>query len=153
MNYFLDAAGFMPNRSKTRLTKDSNNVFKELNSYIKTVKSISSTNQYNNIIKKIVSLVNNKILPSRKFPIYDNEIIPISKSAPLTEKTPWGDVVLKNVDVDKNYIRKLLVVAKYGVLGFEIHKKKHEKLKILEGVCIVLYSNHAKSGWKSGKIN
>jgi len=92
-------------------------------------------------------------LPSAKFATYETEVIPISKSAPLTEKTAWGGVALKKVDVEKNYIRKLLVIAKHGVLGFEIHKLKHEKLKILEGVCIVLFSNHANSNWKQGKIS
>lgn len=129
-------------------------ILKKLTSYIKTLQPVSRTVQYNSVIKKIVSLTKNiEILPKAKFPIYDKEIIPISKSVPLTEKTPWGGVSLKKIDVEKNYIRKLLVIAKHGVLGFEIHKLKHERLKILEGVCIVLYSNHANPNWKKGKIS
>lgn len=87
-----------------------------------------------------------------KFPIYNKEIIPISKPARLTERTAWGGVALKKVDVEKDYIQKLLVINAYGLLGFEIHKLKHEQLKILEGVCLVLYSNHADPNWKQGEV-
>lgn len=153
MTYFLDATDFVSRTSKKHFTKDVDKVFKELVAYIKTIKSISATDQYNNFIKKIISIFkNNKILPASKFSIYDKEVIPISKSAPLTEKTPWGGVVLKKVDVDRDYIKKLLVVSQYGILGFEIHKEKHERLKILEGACIVLFSNHTNSNWKQGKV-
>ena len=146
MSYFLDANGFV--------SKNTDPIFKKLAAYIKTVKSITTTDQYNTFIKKVILIFrDSKILPSTKFPIYEKEIVQISKSVPLTEKTPWGGVVLKNVDVDKDYIRKLLVIGKHGVLGFEIHKLKHERLKIIEGVCIVLYSNHANAKWKEGKIS
>lgn len=153
MNYFLDVTGFVSKESKSHLAKGSNNVFKELNSYIQTVNTITSASQYNNIIKKLVFIVNNKIFTSEKSPMYNKEIIPISKSEPLTERTPWGGVAPKEVHVDKNHIKKLLVIAKHGVLGLEIHKLKHEKLKILEGICIVLYSNHSRHDWKPGKIS
>lgn len=154
MNYFFNANNFLTKNGRKYLSKNNRRILKELTNYINKSKQISTTSQYNNTVKKIVSIVKNiKILPKAKFAIYHKEIIPISKSAPLTEKTPWGGVSLKNVDVEKNYIRKLLVVAKWGVLGFEIHKLKHEKLKILEGICMALYPNHAKSNWKQGGIS
>lgn len=152
MNYFLDASNLLTRRAKRYFRKD-NQAFLELANYFKTIRSINSTAQYNNILQKIVSSAKNgKPLPIKNFPIYEKEILPISKSAPLTEKTAWGGVSLKKVDVEKNYIRKLLVIGRYGVLGFEIHKLKHERLKILEGACIVLYSNHGSRNWEPGKI-
>ena len=138
MKYFLNSAGFAS---------------REVNSYVKTIKSIATTSQYDNIVKKLISLFKNKSLDSAKFTLFYKEKVAISKSKPLTEKTPWGGVALKKVDVGKNYIRKLLVIKKHGVLGFEIHKLKHEKLKIVEGTCIVLYSSHSKPGWKPGKVS
>ena len=153
MHYFLDATGFISKKSKIHLAKNANPTFKKLASYIKTVKSITTTDQYNIFIKKVISIFrNSKLFPAKQFPVFDKEIIAISKSAPLTEKTPWGGVVLKNADVEKDYIRKLLVIGKNGVLGFEIHKLKHERLKIIEGVCMVLYSNHSNTKWQPGKI-
>jgi len=154
MSYFLDFTGFLSEKSKKYLIKDVDNVFRELVEYIKTVKSISTTDQYNSFIKKIISIFkDSKVLPATKSSTYEKEIIPISKSSPLTEKTRWGGVALKKVDVDKNFIKKLLVIAKNGVLGFEVHKQKHENLKVLEGACIVLYSNHASPTWRKGKIS
>lgn len=154
MTYFFNAHNFLTKNADKYLSRKSKQSLKDLTSYIKRSKPVNKTVQYNRIVKRIVSIAKNiKILPDAKFPIYNKEIIPISKSAPLTEKTSWGGVALKNVDVEKNYIRKLLVIAKHGVLGFEIHKLKHEKLKILEGICIVLYSNQAKGNWKQGKIS
>ncbi len=153
MNYLLDSNNFLTKNASKYLSQNNGQVLKELTNYINKSKHISTTSQYNNTIKKIVSIVKNiKILPSLKFSLYNKEIVSISKSAPLTEKTAWGGVSLKNVDVEKDYIRKFLVIAKHGVLGFEIHKLKHERLKILEGVSIVLYSNHGSRNWKQGKI-
>ena len=37
-------------------------------------------------------------------------------------------------------------------MGFEYHKLKHEKLKILEGKCVLFYSNHKSKGWEKGQI-
>lgn len=154
MTYFFDANNFLTKNANQYLSKNNRQFLKELINYINSSKQISTAPQYNNIVKKIVSIVKNiKTLPAATFPIYNREIIPISKSAPLTEKTPWGGVALKKVDVEKDYIRKLLVIARHGVLGFEIHKLKHEKLKILEGICIVLYSNHSNISWKLGKVS
>lgn len=154
MNYFFNANNFLTKNARKYLSKNNRQILKELTNYINKSKQISTTSQYNSIVKSIVTIVKNiKILPKSKFPIYNKEIIPILKSVPLAEKTQWGGVSLKNVDVEKNYIRKLLVIGKHGVLGFEIHKLKHENLKILEGACIVLYSNHANPSWKKGIIS
>lgn len=154
MNHFLDTSNFLTKSAKKYLGKDTEYVVKKLLVCIKTVKSINTANEYNNIVQKIVKLFKNEdLLPRIKSPLFEKEIVQISKSAPLTEKTVWGGVSLKKVDVGKNFIKKLLVIGQYGILGFEIHKQKHERLKILEGVCIVLFSNHADPNWKKGKIS
>ena len=84
--------------------------------------------------------------------LFKDELIQINKGKPLTEKTQWGGVSLKKVDVARDFIQKLLVINTYGILGFEIHKYKLEKLKILEGTCLVLYSNHKANEWKKGRV-
>lgn len=84
---------------------------------------------------------------------FSDELEAILKDAPLTHKTVWGGVVYKFVDVKNNKIKKLLVVKAGGVLGFEYHKKKLEKLRVMEGSCLLFSSKHNKQGWKKGNVN
>lgn len=113
---------------------------------------ISTSEQYNHAIVDMIRSVRGIVLQKSSSSRFSKEIRQIQASAPLSEKTIWGGVTLKKVDVEQNFIQKLLVIKKYGVLGFEIHKKKLEKLKILEGTCIVLYSNHGKKQHSKGEI-
>lgn len=114
---------------------------------------IKNTAEYNLILRKIITIMKRYKLPKVNNLIHKREIKEIFRSAPLSEKTVWGGVTLKKVDVEKDFIQKLLVVNKLGILGFEIHNFKHEKLRILEGVCLVLYSNHHHNDWKKGRVS
>ncbi len=102
--------------------------------------SIANARQYNAILKRIYTLSRN-ITSTKRSVSFRNELAGITKKLPLTEKVPWGGVALKKVDVEKDFIQKLLIIKKGGVLGFEIHKKKKEHLKVLEGYCIVFFIN------------
>ena len=112
----------------------------------------SSRHEYLKMVRSIISSVSRSSLKLSTSNAYQREIIPIKRGHPLTQKTPWGGVSLKEVDVGNDHIRKLLVIKKFGLLGFEYHRKKHEHLRIVDGSCIVLYSNHKSSNWKKGKV-
>lgn len=152
MSYHLDSKNLLTKSSKTIFGRGSK-FERTLSEYAAKTGRIDTEKQYNSIIKNLINISKKFNFPSKKSHLYDKEIAEIKKSAPLTEKTAWGGVSLKKVDVNRNYIRKLLVIGKCGVLGFEIHKMKHERLKILEGLCIVLYSNHEKRNWEPSKIS
>ena len=116
-------------------------------------KVFKTKTDFQNFLQFTIEKYNKENKKSPKTKLFDKEIKHIKNKIPLTEQTPWGGVSLKKVDVTKDFIQKLLVVQKYGILGFEIHKKKLEKLIILEGSCLILYSNHKSKNWKIGKIS
>lgn len=128
------------------------NLLKLLKSHLGSFKSIDNEKEYNLLLASIINLIKQNKSDSQKSPLLEKEIGPIQNSKPLTEKTPWGGVALKKVDVEKDYIRKLLVIKQFGILGFEIHKYKVEKLRVLEGECLFIYSNHKAKVWKSGNV-
>lgn len=121
-------------------------------SRIRNLKPVSTLEQYTLAILEIIEAVRGISYHKTSSTLFEKELHHIKRSEPLSEKTPWGGVVLKKVDVAKDYIQKLLVIKEYGVLGFEIHRKKLEKLKVLEGTCIALYSNHKNKQYKKGGI-
>jgi len=105
---------------------------------------IDSENEYNDFLKKIASVAR-KYYGSqsrKKNSLFEKEIKLIETQKALSQKTVWGCVNLKQVDVDKDFIRKLLVIRQFGFLGFEIHDFKIEKLNILEGECLIISSKH-----------
>ena len=107
-----------------------------------TKKITKNEQDYNAILKAIRKLSTLLKVPSSSSAAFKQELKLIQMKQPLSEVTSWGGVVLKKVDVAKDFIQKLLIIHKYGVLGFEIHKKKNEHLKILEGFCLVFWINH-----------
>ena len=112
MSYFLDNSNLVSKKSKKYLAKNEIQIFKRFAEYVKSVSHISTTFQYDNFIQETISLtINVKFRSIKRFPVYEKEIIQISKSSPLTEKTPWGGVAIKKVDVEKDYIKKLLVIT------------------------------------------
>lgn len=152
MNYFLDTKNFLSAKVKRYIGSSAVDSLRNLEKYLKA-KTFSSNKEYSAVVKEITSFIKDiRVSSSVKYPFYEKEIVGILKESPLTEKIEWGGVTLKKVDVEKDYIKKLLVIGKNGVLGFEIHRLKHERLKILEGVCLVWYSNHNASDWEKGKV-
>lgn len=110
-------------------------------------KEINNKHDYNATLKEIKKLIKLLKTPALTSTVFKHELDAIQKKKPLTEPTVWGGVALKKVDVAKNFIQKLLIIKKTSVLGFEIHKKKHEHLTIREGYCLVFWVNH------NGKVN
>ena len=139
MKYFLD--------------KKSNLQLPRVAKIVRDTKNFRDTSDYQKFLKNVIRALRQVSLQTNKKSIFAKEIIRIKNGSPLTEKTSWGGVSLKNVDVEKDFIRKLLVIRKHGILGFEIHRKKLEKLRIVEGKCFVLYSNHKSKNWQKGKIS
>ncbi len=136
MKYYIDYAGIDPKSKFSSALYGS---------------SFSTRREYLSLMKKLTSIAS-KSKKGKSSPMYLREISQIKSHRPLTEKTNLGGVALKNVDVKNDYIRKLLVVGSFGRLGFEYHNVKHEHLTVLEGMCLVLYSNHKGKGWEKGKV-
>lgn len=105
---------------------------------------VTNENDYNATLRMIKKLSTLLKIPNSSSATFTQERKLIQKKKPLTETTSWGGVALKKVDVANDFIQKLLVIKKYGVLGFEIHKMKQEHLTILEGFCLVFWINHAR---------
>lgn len=114
---------------------------------------IDSEEQYNQLLKQIIITFKKYPISGISSPLHDTELSAIQKHAPLTEPVVWGGVSLKKIDVEKDFIQKLLVINQYGILGFEIHKKKYEKLEVLEGIVLMLYSNHKGTDFKEGTVS
>lgn len=138
MKYFLD--------------KNSNAELEPLAKIVNNTGNFIKRNDWQKFLKDIVRTLEITSPRIKKTPLFSKEISFVERNTPLTEKTPWGGVALKNVDVEKDFIRKLLVIRRFGILGFEIHRKKRERLKVLEGECLVFYSNHKSRNWRRGKI-
>lgn len=111
----------------------------------------SSQREYATTIRRVLAVAGPG--KGRRTALYEREIRGIKKGGPLIEKTPWGGVSLKYVNVEGNRIRKLLVIRKRGVLGFEYHRRKRERLRVIEGKCLVYYSDHGARGWARGKLS
>lgn len=131
----------------TRSSIKNYDTFEEKLNLLLTKKQITNEQDYNATLKEIKKLSELLKVPAITSAIFRQELALIRKKKPLTEPTHWGGVALKKVDVEKDFIQKLLIIKKLGVLGFEIHKKKHEHLKILEGYCLVFWVN------RNGKPN
>ena len=125
---------------------------RKLSKIVSNGKKIETKDAYQRFLKSLISEIKQNPPASKTSKNFKNELLQIAKAKPLTEKTPWGGVALKKVDVAKNFIQKLLVIKNYGILGFEIHKNKLEKLQVLEGFCLVLFSNHNSKDWQRGKV-
>lgn len=139
--------------SKTE-TSQFDPFIKELTQLLSTHRPVETEIEYNKFLMDLfVVIKHHEDQFTVTSPLYDKEIGPIRAKKALTESTAWGGVALKKVDVDENYVRKLLVVGKNGILGFEIHEFKHEHLEVIEGICLFIHSVHANKDWKEGKVN
>lgn len=151
MKYRFDTSHLVSRKAKTQMKYKL--FLKDLQNYLEKNNEFASQSSYTALIQGIKSVIKkHSDLFTLETPFHAKEIDPIEKKRALTELTPWGGVSLKKVDVTRNYIRKLLVVNALGVLGFEYHDFKHERLKVLEGVCLLICSNHKNRGWKKGRV-
>lgn len=147
INYFFNTDNLSV-RSKNKELKD---LIAGIKKNLSDSNNVKSGQEYNHTLEKIIKIIQ-KFSLKQATKLFYKEIQLVNKDDPLSEKTAWGGVNLKKIDVEKDYINKLLVIKKYGILGFEIHKVKLEELKILEGICLILYSNHESKGWVKGEI-
>jgi len=134
-------------------TRPTTPMLKALKKLLKNTGKINSEKEYNQLLVQIITLTKTYPLPKNQGHLFRKELQEATRSYPLSEPTPWGGVPLKAVDVEKDYIRKLLVIKQYGILGFEIHKHKLEKLKILEGICLLITSQHGAKDWQKGQVS
>lgn len=137
----------------TLATKPTTPFLKTLKTLLEKTDPIASGKEYNILLAKIIGLARKYPMQKEQGSLFAKELKEGTKNYPLSEPTIWGGVTLKEVNVKKNYIRKLLVIKQYGILGFEIHKEKLEKLKVLEGICLLISSQHSKKGWQKGQVS
>jgi hypothetical protein len=133
------------------LSSDIEHILKKVADCIENY-TVSNEKQYNQMLEALFSILKKNNASKSAGLFFGKEIGAINALKPLTEKTVWGGVALKKIDVSKDFIQKLLVIRQYGILGFEIHKHKLEKLKVLEGECLFIYSNHYQKGWRKGNV-
>lgn len=115
--------------------------------------SFEDQSSYNDFVTGLMkTIAETKRAETDASEIFHKELAQIEKKTPLIEKTPWGLVSMQKVDVAENFIQKLLVIKQDGILGFEYHERKHEKLNVLEGVSLIIYANHASEGWEKGQL-
>ena len=122
MKYFFDTQNLLTTNSQKAFTGHPLTI--HVAGILFTAKNVASQLQYQKILGKIINAAQKSNPPPTKVSIHPKEIPAIKKHKALTEETVWGGVSLKKVDVEKDFIQKLLVVNKYGILGFEFHKQK-----------------------------
>ena len=128
----------------------------ELTSYVNASQPIGDKGTYLAFIQGITDIIGRHAkaltVPT---PLYDKKLERIGKNE-LTFPTPWGGVAFKEVSVKNNHVEKFLVVEQAvkpsGVLGFEYHHKKDEKLQIMEGYAIFLSSDQTPEGLEQGHV-
>lgn len=150
MKYFFNTTNIIATNVKKTLKNHS--YINEIAETLSLSEGISTREEFQSAIEGLIKKAQKFKMPKCKIAIHPRELPAIKKHKPLTEETPWGGVALKKVDVEKDFIQKLLVINEHGVLGFEFHKEKLEKLEVLEGYCLVLYSNHKAKGYKNGQV-
>lgn len=152
MDYTFDYNQCFPQRiAKGKFEKVLSAISQSTSSFFAHAK-FSSQKEYSQFLFSFLSEIKQMTFPTVTQKIYDNEIHQREKKTPLIEKTPWGLVSIKKVDVQKNYVQKLLVIKQFGILGFEYHKKKLEKLKVLEGIALFIFANHTTLHYKKGRL-
>ncbi|KKR50188.1 MAG: hypothetical protein UU81_C0013G0010 [Microgenomates group bacterium GW2011_GWC1_41_8] len=139
--------------STRRVAYDKLHLFaKELYSYIEKKPSFYDQATYDIFIGTLHAMIRDFRNTSHDNSLFEKELFDINRNAPLAKSTEWGGITYKYVDVERNKIKKMLVVKKGGTLGFEYHDFKRESLEVKEGVCIYLGSVHKSKGWSQGKI-
>lgn len=126
-------------------------LFSRLQAFINKTHTASSEKVYNEFIHKLVTILKKERIRNSSR-LFEKEIKGLTIASPLIEPTVWGGVSIKKVDTTKDFVQKLLLIKQYGILGFEIHKKKLEKLYILKGTCLLLSSQHKKTSWQKGQV-
>lgn len=153
MKYIIKNTKQLRKKGAQKLPPAFNPFIKELSAYSSSEPCFDSQETYSGFISTLHSLL-------KKYPqqlgisgkLFKSEIHDINRGAPLAKAVEWGGITYKLVDVEKNKIKKLLVVKAGGTLGFEYHDFKHEKLEVLEGVCLYISSIHGSRDWKKGEV-
>lgn len=113
--------------------------------------TVATTRGYNRFVKQLVATLQKTPLTINDR-LFQKEKAALVLRSPLIEKTRWGGVSIKKVDTEKDFVQKLLLVKQYGILGFEVHKRKREKLCVKEGFCLLLSLQHSSKQWKKGLV-
>jgi hypothetical protein len=150
MKYYLQLNDNFATEEAKQLIGDTN--LTNIKNYLSN-STFDSQESYDKFVTGLMELVSqSNIGNSLTKKVFNFELKQIEKKTPLIEKTPWGLVSIQKVIVPENHIEKYLVVKKDGVLGFEFHERKHEKLDIKEGIAMIIYADRDASGYEEGQL-
>jgi hypothetical protein len=78
-------------------------------------------------------------------PTYDKRLPRIGRHEQTISVPAWGGVFFRDASEPRDYVEKYLIVKQasdqFGVLGFEYHNRKIEKLKVEEGYAMFIKSD------------
>lgn len=120
------------------LTKTQVLFIDKLSFFLNQINPITNTKDYNVFIRELVLFAKKQYRIRILTPLFDQTIKLIENKLSKTEKTIWGGIFFKENPKRDAITKKLLIIKPYGVLGLELHEKKQEIVKIIEGVCLLL---------------
>lgn len=120
---------------------------KEVTGFINFSKPVDSDETYTAFLAGITEIVGKYASQlTADTPIYQDRLPRIGRHE-QTIKTDWGGVFFTEASESRNFVEKYLIVKQAtdpsGVLGFEYHKKKIEKLQIKEGYVILMKADES----------
>jgi len=114
----------------------------EIARFVDSSKPADSDETYTDFLTGITEIIKNYALQlTADTPIFQQRLARIGRHE-QTIATNWGGVFFREASEAKNHVEKYLIVKQAidpsGVLGFEYHKRKKEKLQIEEGYVLLM---------------
>jgi len=119
----------------------------EIAGLIKVSKPVDSDEAYTNFLAGVTGVVKKYASQlTAETPIFQSRLPRIGRHE-QTIPTGWGGVFFREASESRNLVEKFLIVKQAvdpsGVLGFEYHKKKVEKLRVEEGYTLLMQAGSA----------
>lgn len=117
----------------------------EIIGYVNSSVEVKSDETYTAFLGGITEFIKKYALQlTTETPIYDQRLPRIGRHE-QTIKTGWGGVFFREASEANDHVEKYLIVKQAidpsGVLGFEYHEKKIEKLRVEEGYALLMKAN------------
>ncbi len=117
----------------------------ELVENVNSSKPVNSDESYTELLTGITEIIKKYSSQlTAETPIYHKRLPRIGRHE-QTIATGWGGVFFREASEANDHVEKFLIVKQAvdpsGVLGFEYHKRKVEKLKIEEGYAVLMKSD------------
>lgn len=114
----------------------------EITIFVDSSKSVDNNETYTDFLGGITEIIKKYASElTADTPIFHQRLARIGRHE-QTIATDWGGVFFLEASEAKDHVEKYLIVKQatdpFGVLGFEYHKKKVEKLQIEEGYALLM---------------